>query len=343
MYGRPKAVAIELRHTLPPAVLAELDLDTLALESSAHARPSRGPLDSDLLFTVRLRGLEPCSIYVSLDHQSGPDHLFPWRTHVYTGEVWGRYVRAHTPPRPRRLPFVLPVLIAQYPARDVPTRLSEILELPERVREAFGTPFEARIHVADLRRSVLDDPIADPGHLALVEITRTLLYVYENPGAIHDPRLSRLGPLFDTVLDYFGPLEVKELLSYVVDVFGEGSPIFAIIMDTLGRAVKEVYVTVADKLRAEGRKEGRAAGRKEGRAVGRKEGRAAGRKEGRKEGRAAAMAAALLKMLRHRLGPIPAMVRRRVLATADEALLQRWFDRALVAASLDEVFLPLDA
>jgi predicted transposase YdaD len=318
VFSRPKAAAIELRQALPPAVLAELDLDTLALESSAHARPSRGPLDSDLLFSVRLRGPEGASIHVSLDHQSGPDPLFPWRTFVYTGEVWGRYIRAHTPPRPRQLPFVLPVLIAQYPARNVPTRLSDILALPERVREAFGAPFEAHVHVGDLRRSVLDDPVADPGHLALVEITRTLLYAYRNPGAIHDPRLATLGPLFDTVLDSFGPLEVEELLSYVVHVFGEDSPIFAIIMDTLGKAVKEVYVTVADKLRAEGRK------------------------EGRKEGRSVARAEALLRLLDHRMGPVSESLRARVLATPDESLLQRWFDRALVAASLDEVFQPLD-
>ena len=34
---------------------------------------------------------------------------------------------------------------------------------------------------------------------------------------------------------------------------------------------------------------------------------------------------------------------KRVLATDDERLLQRWFDRALVAGSVEEVFEPLDA
>jgi hypothetical protein len=122
-------------------------------------------------------------------------------------------------------------------------------------------------YVDDLSRSVLDDPVADAGHLALVEISRTVLYVYRNPGA----------------------------------VVGEGSPIVAIIMQSLGRAVKEMYVTMADKLRA----------------------------EGRKEGRAAARADSVLGVLRYRLGPVPAAVRKRVLATGDERLLRRWFHRAL--------------
>jgi len=346
--GRPKAAAIEMRHALPAAVLSKLDLDSLRCDSSSFARPRRGPLDSDLLFTVNLRGPRrsgriPYSIYFSLDHQSSLDHLFPWRTHVYTGELWGRHIAAHSPPRPHRLPFVLPLVLVQHPARNLPTRLSDILEVPDHVREAFGTPFEAVVHFDDLSRSVLDDPVADPGHLALVEITRTLLYAYRNPGAIDDPRLATLGPLFDTVLRYFGAREVEELLAYALHVFGEGSPIVAIILQTLGRGVKELYMTLADKLRAEGRKTGRAEGRKTGRAEGRKTGRAEGRKEGRAEGRAAAKAEAVLGLLRHRQGAIPAAVRRRVLSTSDEQLLQRWFDRALTAGSVEDVFEPLDA
>jgi len=334
----PQATAIELRHALPPRVLDVLDLDSLASVSASYARPRRGPLDSDLLFTVNLREPQPpgrtstpSSIYVCLDHQSILDPLFPWRSHVYNGEIWGRHITTHSPPRPRTIPFILSLLLAQHPARNTPTRLSNIIALPDFAREAFGAPPEPVIYVDDLRRSVLDDPVAEAGHLALVEITRTLLYAYRNPGAVADPRVATLGPLLDTVLACFGRSEVEELLSYVLYVFGERSKLVAIIQRTLGRAVKEVYVTIAEKLRAEGRKEGRAEGRKEGRV------------EGRKEGRKGAKAEAVLWLLRHRLGPVPAAVRQRVIATTDEALLRRWFHRALEVGSLDEVFLPLHA
>lgn len=330
MLARPKAAAIELRHVLPAAVLAQIELETLALVSSSYPRPSRGPLDSDLLFEAMLRGPdERRSVRFMIDHQSTPDVLFPFRTHVYAGAYWGRYVDAQ-PRRPRRLPFVIPVLLAQYPARNTPTRLSDVLDLPEHLREAFGAPFETRIYVDDLRRSVLDDPVADPGHLALVEVARTLLYTYENPHALDDPRLGTLGPLFDVVLDCFGPGEIEEIMSYVVSSQGEGSPILAMIVDTLSRAVKEVFVTMADKLRAEGRSEGL------------KKGRSEGLDQGLAKGRARATAEMLLRMLGHRGWPVPASLRARVLATTDERRLQQWFDRALVATSLEEVFRPLD-
>lgn len=332
-FCRPRATAIEMRHALPPKVLAVLDLDTLAPISASYARPRLGPLDSDLVFTVSLReprrsggtsgGTMPPSIYFCLDHESTLDHLFPWRWHVYNGELWGRHIDVHSPPRPRTIPFIVSLLLAQHPARNTPTRLSDIIELPDFAREAFGAPPEPMIYVDDLRRSVLGDPLADAGHLALVEITRTLLYAYRNPSAAADPRVAGLGPLFDTVLACFGRRELEELLFYVLDVFGERSKIVTIIKQTLGRAVKEVYLTIAEKLRREGRAEGR--------------------KEGRKEGRAVAKAEAVLWVLRYRLGPIPTAVRKRVLSTTDEAQLRRWFHRALTASSLDEVFLPRDA
>lgn len=49
VFGRPQAAAIEFRHVLPPEIVAELDLDTLTTSSSAYRRPSRTPLDSDLV------------------------------------------------------------------------------------------------------------------------------------------------------------------------------------------------------------------------------------------------------------------------------------------------------
>lgn len=111
---------------------------------------------------------------------------------------------------------------------------------------------------------------------------------------------------FDSVLVHFGSAEVTELWTYVIQVFGVESPICAIIMRACGKAVKEMYVTIADDLRAEGR------------AVGKAE--------------------ALLQVLEHRALPAPVALRERVLGTADESLLQRWLGRALTADSLAAVF-----
>jgi hypothetical protein len=77
--------------------------------------------------------------------------------------------------------------------------------------------------------------VADAGHLALVEITRALLYAYKNQDALTELRLAKLAPLFDTVLDHFGSADIEELLSYVVHVFGEGSVVRPCVHGGVGR------------------------------------------------------------------------------------------------------------
>jgi len=70
---------------------------------------------------------------------------------------------------------------------------------------------------------------------------------------------------------------------------------------------------------------------------GRAEGRAEGHAEGRVEGRAQGRAEMLLELLGLRF-TVPAAVRTRVEACGDAERIRMWFDRAVTAASLDEVF-----
>lgn len=62
------------------------------------------------------------------------------------------------------------------------------------------------------------------------------------------------------------------------------------------------------------------------------------KQELRAEGRAAAKAELIVGLLEQRGLSVPAELRERVFATKDELQLQRWFERAVGAASLDEVF-----
>jgi predicted transposase YdaD len=71
----------------------------------------------------------------------------------------------------------------------------------------------------------------------------------------------------------------------------------------------------------------------QGHAEGRAEGRVEGRAEGRVEGRAEEAARALLTVLRARGIHVPDHVRERVLAQNDPEQLERWLEKAAVAAS----------
>ncbi len=80
-------------------------------------------------------------------------------------------------------------------------------------------------------------------------------------------------------------------------------------------------------------KEARKQGRDEGRAVGRDEGRAVGRDEGRAE----EAARAVLTVLRVRGIAVPDAANERILAEKDPARLERWHERAILAASVADV------
>jgi len=75
----------------------------------------------------------------------------------------------------------------------------------------------------------------------------------------------------------------------------------------------------------------------EGRAEGEAEGRAEGRAKGMAKGEAKGKADALLRLLGSRFGPVPEPYRLRI-AAADLDGLDRLFDRALTATTLDAVF-----
>lgn len=75
-----------------------------------------------------------------------------------------------------------------------------------------------------------------------------------------------------------------------------------------------------------------------GEAKGLRKGEAKGLRKGLRKGRIAAKAEAVLGVLEHRRLRVSKTVRKRVLTTEDEALLQRWFHRAFTASTLAEVF-----
>ncbi|WP_438016706.1 hypothetical protein WMF18_38860 [Sorangium sp. So ce315] len=81
----------------------------------------------------------------------------------------------------------------------------------------------------------------------------------------------------------------------------------------------------------------RAEARTEGLNEGRREGLNEGRREGLNEGRAEEAARAVLTALRVRGIAVPDAARERILAEKDPETLERWHERAVVAASLAEV------
>jgi hypothetical protein len=350
VFGRRNAVAVLLRRVLHPDLLPYVDFRSLRPGPTAHTDDRLGTRHTDLCFIVDLvhRGRR-YPLHLLLEHQSNPARRMPWRVHVYVGDHWRRCIKDHPGP-PYTLPFVLPILLTQHPARNTPCRLTSILVMPSELRRLLGNPVELALVVDDFSGSVLDDT-ADPATLALVELARAFLHAYKNPRSLTKARMATLATQLDILLAHNSPDpdsescgrdDVGALCKYVIEVFDEGSPLRAMLSKAVSQPVREVYMTIKEALLAEGEKRGLAKGEKRGLAKGEKRGLAEGEKrglaKGEKRGLAKGRARSVLELLEARSVPIPTPVRKRVLSTRDEPLLQRWLALALTVSAAEQIF-----
>ncbi len=310
IFGRPATAAVLLRRVLPSSVLEWLDLSRIEVESTTHVGPSLGKRCSDLIYAVGVRGsTRSLRIFVTVEHQSSPDPLMPLRMYLYIGSLWERTL-ADAPSGTKTLPMVLPIVLVQCPHKwNGPNQLSELLEGPRPLRNALSGLIELELLLDDMTESVLDDPVAEPSIVALVELTRALMVSYHQPEWLTEARMQRLAPLFDVVLQHHRA-DAEALWAYVASVFAEGSPVRRMLLTRVSKENQQMFVSMKDSWLAEGRTEGRTEG----------------------------LATAVLQILQHRNLAVDEAARQQILETRDEARLRGLLERAMGAMTLAQVF-----
>jgi putative YhgA-like transposase len=302
--GTPSHAASQLRAALPPALVARLDLDRLALVPGSLVDATLRWRHADLLFTVPLDGRE-AFVYVLVEHQSGNDPLMAFRMLRYVVRVWDRYLADH--PGASRLPAVLPLVVHHDErAWTAPVEVADLVDLDP------GAAGALRDHVPRFR-FLLDDLVrVDPAALRERPLTSTarltLLLLKIGPG---NPELAKeLASWTDelrAVLDGPDGREEFAVLLRYIELVGEPEVRDQLhdLITALGPDAEDVYMTIADLHRAEGRAEGRVE--------------------------------TLVQLLTLKFGPLPDAVLAAVRdASADQ--LRTWTARVLTADTLDQLF-----
>jgi len=140
--------------------------------------------------------------------------------------------------------------------------------------------------------------------------------------------MAELAQQVDILLKHKRPDDVTALWVYVTSVFEAGSPLRAMLVESMSQPAREIYMTIEEELVAKGKK------------LGKKLGKAEGEVKGRALGKAETWAAAVLRVLEQRKVPISADARKRVLAARDDLELQRWFEHAFTVGSAEALFEP---
>ncbi len=232
----------------------------------------------------------------------------------YVSNLYDRYLSQRK--GAETIPLVVPLLMYQGAGGwTKPMRLSELLNVPRDLMAAFPPPVELSFGVDDLSESVIDDQLTRDELVqnrgaVLAEVVRTLLWLFRQPEQPLGERARRLGMLMDLVAETWGKSELQAILTYAISAFGTESPLRGILLGSASPETRQMYTTMREEFIATGEAKGQVKG----------------------------MARMVERLLLKRELVLTDELRERLAACEDEELLQQWFDCALTATSVAEVF-----
>ncbi len=310
-FSRTEDAVGAIQAALPPAVLAQLDLETLRHSPTSFVDERLGKSFSDLVYEVEIAGQPGFVCFLLYEHQSTEDPLAALWAVFYMVRLWDRWLEDH--PGAKRVPPVLPIVL-YHGARSwsAPTTLGALLDVPDAARTALGDLLpELRILLDDLSRAS-DEALRARSVSAFGRLAFLLL---KHGRALRArPGPDSLVAFVRSVADLLAALhrfDRQRAWVYILEVTAEAEIDQAIeaLREALPTEHQEEVMTLGEALRLEGRRQGRLEGKRE----------------------------TLLSLLRVKFKQLSADVERRV-AEADEHALDRWAEAVLFAPTIDEVW-----
>ena len=321
----PDRAATLLREYLPPALSARMADGPPKLIDGTFVDDKSRVTQSDRLFEVTLKDGPPVLVYTLLEHKSAPDHGTPLQLLGYMVRIWTRFAEGK-PARLRALPPIVPMLY--YHGRGswtVPQDFGEMVE-----RDADTAPFVPSFRYA-LHDLGVGPQEALSGDAPIRAVLSALRYVQRGDAVTREVLTAMLRDLPDgTVLE-------RIVFSYIVEKYEVPLEELTAALDDAKDGETALMDTIAETLRKQGEAKGKAEGLAAGEALGREKGKVEGIAEGEARGEARGEAKSLMRLLVKRFGPLPDPVVAQIAAGSIDDL-DRWFDAAITASSVDAIF-----
>ncbi|MCA9617363.1 MAG: Rpn family recombination-promoting nuclease/putative transposase, partial [Myxococcales bacterium] len=312
------------RGLLGEAVAAQIDWSSLTLRPGTFIDEDLAKRESDILFSAELAG-RPALLYLLFEHQSSGDRWMPLRLLRYAMRIWDGALRE----RPERLPVVIPCVLhhSERGWRDA-IQLEELFGQDAALLE----PATARVDDYVPRWRVA---LYDVSHVSDDELRTRFqsAYVRMVLASLRDARrLPRSGTdrealttWLERFRDWLEPLladaysrqRTYVVMRYLFQVIDGRAVFYETVRHVMGTESEQKFRSLWDEAIDEGLAKGRVEGRAEGTLLGRR--------------------STLAKLVQLRFGPLTPATEARIDA-ADEATLDRWTERILTAADLDELF-----
>jgi hypothetical protein len=310
VFGDPAHAATALRSILPPRVAAHIDWDTPF--EPTHASTVGDDAEQrhgDLLFKIKLIDDRRAFLWLMFEHQST---VHRWMALRMSGMIqhflddWRRRT-----PGAQYLPAVLPVVLHHGPRPwRAPTSLLALTDLSDQARADFAAHLLALDFVLDDLRTVPDEAIDARPIGPLPRLVLGIMKHYRSPHLLaffiaHANDVRALLATEHGSLGLFITIRHTESVSPHLD----RDTLIRHLGPLVGPGLERTMLTFEQLLRREEFQKGEDHGQRE----------------------------FFLGLLTRRFGALPAAIASRV-ARASRAELERWGDRILDAASLDDVF-----
>jgi predicted transposase YdaD len=317
IFNDPVHAAAELRAILPARVSRHIDWNGLQTVHASFVDAALSQRHGDLMFSARLVEGHEVYLWLLFEHQSTMDRWMPLRVLEMVVEFLKGWRKEH--PEARRLPAILPIVLYQGATPwSAPCTLAELYDLSDQaLRDLSDFLLSLRFLLDDLRVTPDDELIVRP----VDDLVRVALVVMKHVTSEH--LLALLMRLADEIARLMateqGRIGLSGIVWYIhcvhptLDRFAILQALSPIVgpelvttMETYEQALERLYIEkVTRKAKNEGVQEGEQK--------------------------------ILLRQLARRFGALPEAVTARVMRASGEEL-ERWSDRILDAASLDDVF-----
>ena len=257
---------------------------------------------SDVLLKVELESGKPAFAYVLAEHQSRPSPALPLRMAAYMTRIWIRHAGDRAEDL-RALPPIIPIIVFNGRGRwNVAASITDMIAADD---PALAILPGSRYILRNLGTMEIDELSTEPSLRAgLITLKReALTHLAEVVAGLPQDSTYR-----------------RQIMEYILRVYDDLD--IAAFRQRLRQVDRtedlEAFVgTIAETLIEQGKAEGLAAGKAEGLAAGKAE--------------------LLTQLLTRRFGALPETVTNRI-TWGSLADLERWFDAAIDAESLDAVF-----
>jgi predicted transposase YdaD len=319
VFADPEHATGELRTVLPAALAARLDWPSLRPLPTNFVDPELNERRADLLFSASVAGREVL-LYLLLEHQSSAEAFMPLRLLNYQVRIWGDYRRDN--PLARRLPPIVPIVVHHSESGWAEgVAFETLLDAEGALLETLRPHLPCFSFVLDDLSLARDDELRARAMSALGRVA--LWCLKRARGGDLSAEFDRWRELLaEIVRAPNGGEAMVAVLRYLLEVGQTPREHLQVLSRSLGPRAEESYMTAAQILREEGRREGRAEGEAKGRA----------------EGEAKGKAQAILAVLEARGLAITDAQRAAVVGCTDVEQLERWVRQAATVKTAEALF-----